>query len=179
MRFLRTQEGIHRTHTGERHVKMLCNMLCHSFLHSLVSLDQFRHVNFPNVSPSPCMSCARANQVERQMDSELYDEFGNYIGPDVDEEEDEDVRQHAIAEDEDDDIRPAHSPMVRVCLPFKLGELLALRRLRALRPRCPSDCGQIPEGDPEACAYLRAGAKHRSSVVHFVFFPLSTELPSV
>lgn len=41
------------------------------------------------------------------MDADLYDEFGNYIGPELDseEEEDNDFEQYNVPDDDDEDER--------------------------------------------------------------------------
>lgn len=39
------------------------------------------------------------------MDSDLYDEFGNYIGPELDSDDEDDVAPVQEEEDEDEDIR--------------------------------------------------------------------------
>lgn len=36
------------------------------------------------------------------MDADLYDEFGNYIGPELDSDEEEEDQQDAFADDDDE-----------------------------------------------------------------------------
>lgn len=35
------------------------------------------------------------------MDADLYDEFGNYIGPELDSDDDDDEEEHEVQDDED------------------------------------------------------------------------------
>ncbi|MGH0189088.1 UNVERIFIED_CONTAM: hypothetical protein FKN15_033051 [Acipenser sinensis] len=41
------------------------------------------------------------------METDLYDEFGNYIGPELDSDEEDDLDRDADEEDEDDEEEPA------------------------------------------------------------------------
>jgi hypothetical protein len=52
------------------------------------------------------------NRAELGMDEDLYDEFGNYIGPDVD-DDDDNVMDQEPQHDDDAEYPSAHSPMVR------------------------------------------------------------------
>lgn len=49
--------------------------------------------------------CAKLQSKLAKMDADLYDEFGNYIGPELDseEEEDDDFEQYNAPNDDDED----------------------------------------------------------------------------
>jgi len=57
------------------------------------------------------------------MDTDLYDEFGNYIGPEIASDSDEDRHSDGI-DDEDDRRRMAIMP--DVCFSFSLAEMLLM-----------------------------------------------------
>ena len=52
------------------------------------------------------------------MDSDLYDEFGNYIGPDLDSDDDEDDGLIPQQEEEDDDDEDEEMNEPEVCVFF-------------------------------------------------------------